>query len=605
MGHIDEKYKEVRPEQTVERIKNILDEIGIHLEEKWYLSGIDNCWSLCVFPEGGFPTANGKGVSQELARASAYGEFMERLQSGLFFYKYQSIERDAEMDLQSFAPDARYMTMQELEENGEWMDHIIQTYGGTLTRKKIAQQCKIYACVEDDRILTIPFYSLFEDKYVYLPVAFIEHMYSANGCCAGNSREEAWVHALSEIMERRGSISTMLSGQAVPRIPDEVLNQFPTVTKILAKIRENEKFDVQVFDFSGGSGFPVIATRIINKDTKGYVVDTGADPILEIAVQRTLTEIFQGRNLDTFNSAHSGPVLSKIDDFLPVHNVLNLLETANGLFAADFFAEELTCQRECTKFDDNSDKNNKQLLESMLERYRATNKPVYVRNYSFLGFHCYKFIVPGFSESRGLRLNQKISEYALGDEAAKTLKNPMVAMDDELGLLLMFHKQMKTAYSRYYNFGRLAGLPIVGPTNSSLLYITMSYAAYRMKNYTEAIRYLDSLLRNSDVDEHVKAYFSCVQQYLRLKAGNTSDDKIRVIINKFSRAKYSDMLYHSLENGGTPYDEFLLKCDHNNCSACQYKSVCHYEESKKMIASAGQVYKTFADGQNRKEFLLD
>jgi len=601
LGYIDEQFKDMRPEVTVKRIKEVLSGLGIEMEEHWNSSGIENCWSLHVGVKGGGPSSNGKGVSKELAQAIAYGEFIERLQSGLFFYKYQSIERDEGMNLHSFAPDAKYMTLQELEENGEWMDYLIQTYGGALTRKKIAQQCKMYACTEEDRILTLPFYSLFEDKYVYLPMGFVEHIYSANGCCAGNTREEAWVHALSEIMERKNDIAMLTSGQAAPQIPDAVLNRFQTVTKIISKIRESGKFDIKVFDFSRGGSFPVVATRIINKETGGYVVNTAADPVLEIAVERTLTEIFQGRNLETFSSKHAGVILNKIDDFPVVHNVLNLLETGNGLFAVDFFAEEISCKEEYTAFPDNSGKNNKELLSSMLEMYRALNKPVYVRNYSFLGFCCYKFIVPGFSESRGLRLNQVPQEYALGDEAAKTLKNPKAAGVAELQMLLLFHKQMKTVFSRHSSFPYLAGLPIKGEGSRILLPITLSYAAYRLNKVQDAIRYLEPI-KNKYTNGQTEAYLACVLLYLQMKGSNISDEKIRVVLNKFSTEEHVQRLYRCLESGGTPYDDFLLACDCCSCDTCKYNHECSYMESRELIAKAGQKYKDFRNGQAKTEF---
>ena len=112
MNYIDEKFKEVSPISTVERIISILGQLGIELQEIWNDSGLDNCWSLVVAAKGLFPSSNGKGLTKELARASAYGEFMERLQSGLFLYKYQSIQRDPDTNLHSFAPDGKYMTLQ-------------------------------------------------------------------------------------------------------------------------------------------------------------------------------------------------------------------------------------------------------------------------------------------------------------------------------------------------------------------------------------------------------------------------------------------------------------------------------------------------------------
>jgi len=193
MAFIDEKFKDEKPEITVQNIIQKLNSIGITLSEKWNDSKIENCKSLRVSANGLEPGTNGKGVSENFARASAYGEFIERLQSGLFFYKYQSFENDESVFLHSFAPDKKYVTKQELLAEGEWMEPISKRYG--ITKEHIADQCQIYAC--SDKILCLPFYSLFEDKYVYLPAAFIEHIYGSNGCCVGNTREEAWVHALS------------------------------------------------------------------------------------------------------------------------------------------------------------------------------------------------------------------------------------------------------------------------------------------------------------------------------------------------------------------------------------------------------------------------
>ena len=215
MNYIDEKFKDEKPQVTVEKIIEKLNSIGITLSEKWNDSKIDNCCSLRVTADGKEPGTNGKGVTREFARASAYGEFIERLQSGLFFYKFQSFENDESVFLHSFAPDKKYMTKEELLENSKWMEPIAKRYG--ITKEHIADQCAIYAC--SDKILTIPFYSLFEDEYVYFPAAFIEHIYGSNGCCVGNTKEEAWVHALSEILERHSNIEILKSGKPAPVIP--------------------------------------------------------------------------------------------------------------------------------------------------------------------------------------------------------------------------------------------------------------------------------------------------------------------------------------------------------------------------------------------------
>ncbi|MBR5569742.1 MAG: YcaO-like family protein [Oscillospiraceae bacterium] len=603
MQYIDEKFKEESPEKTVNKIITILSDLGIELEENWHDSGIENCWSLTCHIKGmQQPSSNGKGITKEFARASAYGEFMERLQSGLFFYKYQSIEADDALNLHTYAPDKKYMTVKELIENGEWMDYLIESYGNGLTREKIAQQCKMYACTQEDKILTIPFYNLFEDKYVYMPAGFAEHMYSANGCCVGNTKAEAWVHALSEIMERKGNIATLINGESAPEIPEEVLQKFPTVQKILKKIRSYPNLDVKIFDFSCGYGIPVISTRIINKDTQTYLVNTGADPILEIAIQRTLTEIMQGRNIETVTANGCAQILSKITDFPVAHNVLNLLETGNGMFAVDFFAEELTCKKKCTEFEDHSGKTNDELLSDVLDYYKKLNKPVLIRNYSFLGFPCYKFIVPGFSESRSFRLNETLQEYALADIAAKVFKNPIKASDNDLSILLMFYKKIQTVLNHRNNFAMLAGIPLNWSTGLHYLLPTLSYASYRLGNYNEAIRYIEQFLQFKFLDNNKKQYFACIKMYLKFKATKIDEEKIRVILNKFFNKEIVETLYESLGTDQTPYDRYLLNCDPSNCGGCANKSNCTYTECKNMLYAAGQKYGEFAEGQNKAQF---
>ena len=603
MRPIDEMFKETSPEQTIERIRSLLAEIGIELDEKCSNSGIENCWSCQVQIIGGYPFfSNGKGVTRDLARASAYAEFIERLQCGLFLYKFQSMGRDAATDLHRFAPDGKFMTMAELEAEGEWMDYVIESYGHGLTRKKLASICKSYAAADEDKIWTVPFYSLFEDKYVYLPAALVEHVYATNGCCAGNSREEAWVHGLSEIMERRSSLTQLLSGNASPVLPEELLKNFVTASAIIEKIRQTGKYDVQLFDLSLGNGFPVIATRIINKETQDYVVNIGADPVLEIAVNRTLTEIFQGKDMENFSSSHANSILKSVQDIPFVHNALNQMETGNGLFTADFFAEELSCDRPCAQFPDNRNKNNRELLDYMLGLYKDLNRPVYVRNFSFMGFHSYHFVVPGFSESRGMLLTEPVLEYAMGDDAAKTLRNPAAANEAALAFLLMFHNKIKSMISRRHNFAGLAGLPMIGYNTVVLLYSSLSYAAWRLKQYPAAIRYLDQLQQFRTVPQDIKSYFACVSMYLKLSTAGVAPEKVRLILGKFYQETPVTELYSRLDKGVSPFDGYLLNCDLKSCEACPYHDCCTYDRLKEIIAAAGERYSNFTEGQNKEVF---
>ncbi len=602
MKYIDEKFKEVSPQETVENIKKIFKRLEIETTEEWHDSGLDDCWSLTLTAKGGVPYSNGKGVTKELARASAYAEFVERMQLGLSLIKFQDIIENQELTLYRHAPDVKYMSVDELKENGEWMDYIIKEYGGSITRDTIIDFCKLYSCRDDGMIATLPFYSFFEEKYVYLPIDFINKLYGTNGCCAGNTRNEAWVHALSEMMERHAAIKMLASGEPAPTIPPKILKNYPTVMNIVNQIKENGNFDISIMDYSIGNGFPVVSTRIINKENQAYLVDVAADPVFEIALHRTLTELFQGKNIKNFISNHNSRILNKISDFPVLNNVINQLETGSGLYTADYFTEELTCNRKVAMFPDNRNKTNTELLEYMIGLYKELNKPLYIRNFSFLGFHSYRFVVPGFSESKPMVLENSFSEH-LASQTSVLLKDITKANDIELNLFLNHSKLTATFFSRYHNFARLSGIPIKNDSGL-LIAITRAYAAYRVKLFNEALKHLDTALKNKNINESDTKYLRCVSKYIDLMSSGISPDKIKIILYKFFEKEFADRLYEALDNGATPFDSYLLKCDRINCKECKFKDNCSYDECKKLIQNLGKEYKKFTDGQNKEIFKI-
>lgn len=597
MQYIDEKFKDENPEVTVNKIIEKLNSLGIKLNEKWNDSKIENCCSLRISIDGGIPGTNGKGVTKELARASAYGEFMERIQSGLNFYKLQSFENDESVYLHAFAPDKKYVTRDELLADSDWMEPICKEFA--ITKEKIADACVIFNC--SDKIITLPYYSLFEDKYVYLPQFFVEHIFGANGCCVGNTREEAWVHALSEVFERNSSMAVLKSGKPVPEIPREKLKNFKVVNKILDRIEVEGIFDVKVFDYSCGKKFPVIATRIVNKNTKGYIVNVGADPVFEIAVERTLTEIFQGRNLDNFTSRHSGRILTNLNEIKTVDNVFNQVETGDGLFTVDFFAG--TDQKDDTdSFPDNSDKNNKQLLKWILEKYRELGLNVYVRNNSFLGVHCYKFLVPGYSDIKGERLKAPILDYYFADRAAKVMRDVKGATVEQLSELLMYRRMIDGFISKSRSFNYLSGLPIEGGNAVYLSYLHFAYASLRCKNFNDAISYISKAMEYCG-DGDMAEYFSAIKLWMSFAARGVENDKILKLIKTFYKKETYDKFKKNLENDAL-LDEYLIECK-GDCANCKHNYRCNYERIRKLIATVGKEYAKFTDGQDKKNFQFD
>ena len=87
--------KEANPIITVKRIKKILNYYGLNVIEKDinYVEGFWYSIRLEIVNLQGVGS-NGKGITIEYARASAYAELMERIQSGTLIHKMFYVMKD-------------------------------------------------------------------------------------------------------------------------------------------------------------------------------------------------------------------------------------------------------------------------------------------------------------------------------------------------------------------------------------------------------------------------------------------------------------------------------------------------------------------------------
>ena len=132
--------------------------------------------------------------------------------------------------------------------------------------------------------------------------------------------------------------------------------------------------------------------------------------------------------------------------------------------------------------------------------------------------------------------------------------------------------------------------------------VTRAYASFRLKRYDDAIKYLGNNFPES-FDKETQGYLACVNKYVELLKSGIDKDKIKSIIGKFFKKSIFDRLYGALENGKTPYDEFLIECDFN-CDGCKHRMYCCYTGAKELNRLAGKVYSEFNEGQSHEEFAL-
>lgn len=293
--------KDLPLEQTIANMSGVMADLGMKIEIASWRNIVPNVWSLHI-RDAHSPMcfSNGKGATKESALASALGEFIERLSCN-HFYNDQFWGEDLANAAFVHYPDERWFKpgakdelpaeildeycLQIYNPDGELRgSHLYDTNSGNVGRG----------------ICSLPFVRHSDGKVVYFPSNLIDNLFLSNGMSAGNTLAEAQVQCLSEILERAVKREILEGEMALPDVPPEVLAKYPG---ILAGIKglEDQGFPVLVKDASLGGKYPVMCVTLMNPRTGGVFASFGAHPSFEVALERSLTELLQGRSFEGLN----------------------------------------------------------------------------------------------------------------------------------------------------------------------------------------------------------------------------------------------------------------------------------------------------------------
>lgn len=387
-------YKAVSPRETVHRVRTLLHAHDIFtIEQFWHVNeGFTSSVSVAI---DGLPlSTNGKGINNEYALASAYGEMMERLQnlilvngrlpfpiggssdSGLLDYPDHVPFDPAQLRKQ--APVV-YEAVFEQEDRSE-TDRLLGDIG---------------------RIHSVPFYHVNSGKVTPLPWQVLACVLSSNGMCAGNSPEEALIHGLCEVFERYIHRKVFYDNIAWPVIPSDFLKPFPQWA-YLARLKEHG-FEVSAIDCSLAGRFPAVGLYVRMGEQAAFRI--GCAPHFLIALERCVTEMLQGSHLDALASRLL-PVPSSAEDALArrfssnrkrqLYRFLRALTLAPGLASPmalhDGGAFDRSHLFRC------EDASGREALRRLVDLVVKSGHHLYIRDVSFMGFPAYLVYVPGMSE---------------------------------------------------------------------------------------------------------------------------------------------------------------------------------------------------------------
>lgn len=583
-------YKANPPIVTINSIRGILTKLGMVLSEthevnnNFYSCNIriinNNLASLSI-------GSNGKGKSSEYSLASAYAEFMERLQNSLLLknihYSYKDFVNSlpdnnrfrnlltSENLVSDFIydPSEKIVTIdQALEMNGDFINSLLFSNDSEISRKILIQD------LHYDKLLMVPFLSVFEEKETLLPIELILSCCGSNGMCAGNTPQEAILQGCCEIFERYAGKIIYNKRLSLPSIPLDYFKESDIYEKIV-QITNIHNYQIIIKDCSLGIGLPVIGVLIIDSAKQQYSFNLGSDFNPLIALERCLTEIHQNHNgilWMSFDFDNYKKVGSNLDENIYEYfNLIKIFTTSSGQWPISIFNEQGDWVFE--GFNSQLGVSDQTDYEFSKEKIKEIGCDLYIRDNSYLGFPAYYVVITDMSQysTKGVDISFLAN---ITKKLCYLNRFNSLSVDEltELAFLL----------DRYYDTIKYIGIELTDGFNnlhnedfSNLdieLFLFMLF--YKLRNTTKSLHYLSLFLEGKDRINY--KYFHAIYDYLSFKNQGLKD------ISELMITIYgSEVAAEILDDLADPnlIFQYLDFPTCFNCEQCKVSTDCHLIDS--------------------------
>ena len=385
--------KDAALEESIEKFQQKLTALGFNIEEASWLNPVPNVWSVHIRDKD-CPQcfSNGKGASKKAALASALGEYFERLSTNYFWTDFYLGQDIANGDFVHY-PNEKWFPIEDeaLLPQGILDDRLFEHFDPNqeLTPELLVD---LQSGNYERGIVALPYVRQSDQQTVYIPQSIISNLYVSNGMSAGNSQFEARVQGLSEVFERYVKNKIIAEAISLPLIPQEVMARYPSIQAAIDKL-EQEGFPILAYDASLGGKYPVICVILLNPTNGTCFASFGAHPKFQVALERTVTELLQGRSLKDLD-VFSPPSFNN-DDVAEHANLETHFIDSSGLISWDLFKDTPDYEFADWNF---SGKDTHEEYDNLMAIFRAEKKDVYIMDYNHLGVYACRIIVPGMSD---------------------------------------------------------------------------------------------------------------------------------------------------------------------------------------------------------------
>jgi ribosomal protein S12 methylthiotransferase accessory factor len=384
--------KDASLEVSIATMQSKLAALDFHVEERSWLNPVEGIWSVHV-SDRDCPLlfTNGKGATRLAARASALGEFFERLSCNYFWTHYYLGEDVAARPFVHYPREQWFP----LSDDGRWPAGLLTPELQALYNPQGGIAADALVDLNSGNagrgICAIPYQRLRDQASVLFPVNLIGNLYVSNGMSAGNTPNEARAQALSEILERHVKFRIISEGLCLPDVPDAVIARYPAIAAGIAGLRA-AGFGILVKDASLGGEYPVMNVTLLHPQDQGCFSSFGAHPRFEVALERALTELLQGRALDAL-AGFPEPGFD-LEEIASSTNIEIHFVDSSGVISWEFLRGDPDFEFADWNFGTTTADD----YAWLVRRIHADGHDIYVADFTHLDVYACRILVPGMSE---------------------------------------------------------------------------------------------------------------------------------------------------------------------------------------------------------------
>lgn len=562
-------YRDCSYKETIDNIKIILFNLDIDVSER-VEQGVEGVYSVRLDIKGLLFGTNGKGFSEEAAKASAYAELMERLQSfALYKYKFPVWEFNSKIHKFIYHPDEYKLSRDEFSKK-------LHFFKDSVDISDIDKLILLHSAYELEKniILATNYHDVLNNKVIGLPSKIIDYLYGSNGLSAGNTNIEALVQGICEVFERYANKVICEGNITPPTIPIDEIGLSSEILAIILAIKENKDYDIIFKDCSLGIGIPVVGMIFIDKGRGKYFVKFGAHPKKSIAAERTISELFQGRKLHLANLwLKTFEINPKIDK---LRNFERIFRDGDGVYEKSIFANESTYEYKDIWYSSSLNSNTK-FIEYLMKIIKINKWNLYYKNISYLGFPSVHIIIPEISNINTIDDNY-VKHMNTYNDIKRKMKNLGDCTVENLIDIIKFIDS--NYYTKYDNISSLIGLPLSDKNKFSNMNINYFkfIIKFSLREYDEAIVHLSDYMDvKGIINSKSGVFYRCLKEYIvGVFIELIDSDSCIDILSKVYKKETLDSVVEYSKN--ISIVKLFDKYNCSDCSICDKNDECLYRE---------------------------